>query len=55
MMCAGVQQAKTMPWMGSHIGLHELDYRGVMRLLVATAQYGAGNATRSAGFTIKKG
>lgn len=49
---ACVKQAKTMPWIGSHIGLHELDCPGVVRLLVAIAQCGAGNATGNTGFTL---
>ena len=41
---AGIQQAKAMPWIGRHIGLHKLYYPGVVRWLVAVAPGGAGNA-----------
>lgn len=45
---AGVQQAKAVSWIGCHVGLHELDYPGVVALLVAVAQGGASDA---AGYT----
>ena len=33
-----------MSWIGGQVGLHELDYPGVVALLVAVAQCGASDA-----------
>lgn len=41
---ADVQQTKAMPWISGHVGLHEMDYPGVVALLVAVAQCGASDA-----------
>lgn len=49
---AGVQQAESVSWIGTHIGLDKLDYPGVVRRLVAVAQCGAGNAAGNTGSAL---
>ena len=41
---AGLRRAKAVSWIGGQVGLHELDYPGVVALLVAVAQCGASDA-----------
>ena len=46
---AGVQQAKSVPQVGSHMGLDELDYPESSDGLWQIAQCGAGNAAGNTG------